>query len=127
MRTSHFPRHLVVLSIAIAMLGLSACKDSQVKPAPFQQLPLAELQIMKPRIIANNQVMVMQQQYVTHIGTPGVFVLAADNTARFRMARAGKTDGQWIEITSGLSGDEDVLLGPLDTIVDGSPVRVIQN
>jgi hypothetical protein len=71
--------------------------------------------------------MVLQEQYVQHIGTPGVFVLSADNIARFRMAKSGKSDGSWIEITSGLTGEEDVLLGPLDTVVDGSPVRVIQN
>ena len=105
MRTScscRYLRHLNVWIIAIAMLGLSACKETQVNPAPIQQLPLAELQIVKPRINANNQVMVMQQQYVQHIGTPGVFVLTADNRARFRMARSGKKDGEWIEITSGL-------------------------
>jgi hypothetical protein len=111
----------------IALLGLSACTETQVTPAPVQQLPVVELKIMKPRSNTNNQFMVLQEQYVQHIGTPGVFVLSADNTARFRMAKSGKSDGSWIEITSGLTGEEDVLLGPLDTVVDGSPVRVIHN
>ena len=69
--------------------------------------------------------MIMQNQLVEHIGTPGVFVLSDEHTARFRMARTGAGKDKLIEITSGLKGNEKLLSGPFESIVDGSPVRVV--
>jgi hypothetical protein len=56
---------------------------------------------------------------------PGVFVLENDE-ARFRMVRTGKLGATRIEILSGLFGNEVLLLGDLDQVHDGSPVRVIK-
>jgi multidrug efflux pump subunit AcrA (membrane-fusion protein) len=70
-------------------------------------------------------------------GIPGVFVLqraapfpppvndAEGNAlpeARFRMVKPGRTAGGRVEILSGLSGDEVLVLGDLGSIHDGSPI-----
>jgi RND family efflux transporter MFP subunit len=55
---------------------------------------------------------------------PAVFV-AAEGSARRVEVGIGIADGNWIEITSGLSGNERVITGPaVAGLTDGAPVRV---
>lgn len=42
--------------------------------------------------------------------------------ARFRMVKTGKTAGNRVEILSGLTGDEVLVLGDLAGVRDGSPI-----
>jgi hypothetical protein len=55
-------------------------------------------------------------------GTPGVFILQ-NNQARFRMIKTGKKQGKHVEVSSGLVGNERIIMGPYDDIYDGSPFR----
>ena len=114
----------LLLLLAVGSLVLSGCQQGHQQPSPPVEREVVQSQVVKPRVLDNGDVFVLREQYVSHIGTPGVFLLDDDGLARFRMARAGKLDGQWIEITSGLLGNEPVLKGSLESILDGSPVNV---
>ena len=41
------------------------------------------------------------------------------------MVKLGKKSGERIMISSGLTGKEQILTGPYDSVFDGSPVRVV--
>ncbi len=57
-------------------------------------------------------------------GPHGKFVFIVEqNTARALPVQTGITDGQWIEITGGLRGDEDVVVVGKRRLVDESRVR----
>ncbi len=55
-------------------------------------------------------------------GLPGVFVLNRHDHARFRLVRAGKIGRLRVQILSGLSGREILVLGDLHDVHDGSPI-----
>lgn len=55
-------------------------------------------------------------------GLPGVFVLSRRDHARFRLVRVGRVGSRSVQILSGLSGRETLVLGDLRNIHDGSPV-----
>jgi hypothetical protein len=114
----------LLLLLTAGALSLSGCQQDHQQPSPRVDRPAVTSEVIKPRIVDDGTVFVLQEQHVTHIGTPGVFILADNGLARFRMVRTGKKDGQWIEITSGLVGNEPVLKGSLESILDGSPVTV---
>ncbi len=82
---------------------------------------------VSPKIIPDGSIRIAREQFIKHIGTPGVFILSPENRARFRMLKAGKIYGQSIEIISGLSGDEKILTAPFGSLFDGSPVRINDN
>lgn len=88
---------------------------------------------------ADARVLVPSAALVTRGGIPGVFVLQESTPfppgardaagtvlpeARFRMVKTGKTVDHRVEILSGLSGDEVLVLGELSEVRDGSPVAV---
>ena len=110
--------------IVFAVLILGGCHGSHQQASPQIVLPAVTARIVQPRLMDDGSVMILEKQYVQHIGTPGVFILDNNGKARFRMVRAGKTEGKWVEITSGLKGDEKVLEGSLESVFDGSPVTV---
>lgn len=56
-------------------------------------------------------------------GIPGVFVVD-DNEARFRMVQPGEINGSKVKILSGLFGDETLLVGDLEKVHDGSPIKI---
>lgn len=53
----------------------------------------------------------------------GVFVIK-ENAVRFRMIKMGMISGDKVEVLSGLSEGEDVAVGNLERLSDGSPVEV---
>ena len=53
----------------------------------------------------------------------GVFVLQGERAVR-REVTVGTTGSQGIEITSGLTGGEDLILNPSPELADGDPVRL---
>jgi RND family efflux transporter MFP subunit len=57
-------------------------------------------------------------------GLTGVFVVS-DGRARLRWIATGATDGDSVEVRSGLEAGESVVLSPAD-LADGAPVRVAQ-
>jgi len=52
-----------------------------------------------------------------------VYVVEA-GVLRHRAVEIGLDDGQWLEITSGLKGDESIVVDLLGRIADGTPVSV---
>lgn len=60
---------------------------------------------------------------LTHeAGIPGVFVLQGGQ-ARFRVVRIAARHGSEVGILSGLRGNEVLVLGALNHVRDGSPIR----
>lgn len=125
-------------AVAFALMVLAACEH----PAPSAPAKLAVLTRPVIRLAAprtGEPMLVPSAALVTRGGIPGVFVLqeatpfppgahdAAGTVlpeARFRMVKTGKTLGGRVEILSGLSGDEVLVLGGLSEVRDGSPVAV---
>jgi multidrug efflux system membrane fusion protein len=51
-----------------------------------------------------------------------VFVIK-DGRAEQRLVQLGQTDGDLVEIKTGVSANEQVVTSNVDQLVDGSPVR----
>ena len=105
----------------LAGLLLAGCDKKVAPPAPLTALtrPVLTLDAQAGRVL------VPQALLVERGGVPGVFVLSAENQARFRMVRTGKTVNGRIEILSGLSGSESLVTGDLRDVHDGSPVKIM--
>lgn len=105
--------------VAVAALLLAGCGEKAALPVPVATLerPVLTLDAKAGRVL------VPQALLVERSGVPGVFVLSAENQARFRMVRTGKTVNGRIEILSGLSGSESLVTGDLRDVHDGSPVK----
>jgi RND family efflux transporter MFP subunit len=58
----------------------------------------------------------------------GVNVATVDDQQRVKLVKVqlGTDYGTRVAIASGLSGDEQVILNPQDSIVDGAPVRIVE-
>jgi membrane fusion protein (multidrug efflux system) len=88
--------------------------DHMLRPGTFVEVSLALREI--PRAL------VLPPQAVNS-GATGQSVFIVDNgRAKAIPVRTGITDGRWIEITSGLSGAEDVVVVGKRKLLDGSPV-----
>lgn len=107
-------------------LFLAACHAPQPEATAELDLPPVERSIMAAEVLPDGSVRINSKQLLKHIGTDGVFILAADKRARFRMVKAGKRKGGHITISSGLTGKEQILNGPYDSVFDGSPVNVVE-
>ena len=105
----------------LAGLLLAGCDKKIAPPATLTALtrPVLTLDAQAGRVL------VPQALLVERGGVPGVFVLSAENQARFRMVRTGKTVNGRIEILSGLSGSESLVTGELRDVHDGSPVKIM--
>jgi len=105
----------------LAGLLLAGCDKKAAPPAPPTALtrPVLTLDAQAGRVL------VPQALLVERGGVPGVFVLSAENQARFRMVRTGKSVNGRIEILSGLSGSESLVTGDLRDVHDGSPVKIM--
>jgi hypothetical protein len=113
-----FPIRLVSV-LMLAILLLAGCGEKAAPSAPVATLP-------RPLLTLDAQagrVLVPQAALVERGGIPGVFVLSADNQARFRMVRTGKNLNGRVEILSGLSGSETLVAGDLQDVHDGSPIQ----
>lgn len=113
-----FPIRLVSV-LMLASLLLAGCGEKAAPPAPVAALPRP---LLTPDAQAG-RVLVPQAALVERGGIPGVFVLNADNQARFRMVRTGKNLNGRVEILSGLSGSETLVAGDLQDVHDGSPIQ----
>lgn len=109
------------LTLLMAGMLLAGCHADAPPPSPAVELAPVKLSQVAMQRTADDRLQIPVTALANHIGTPGVFVLE-DGLARFRMVKAGKKNGAWIEISSGLGGDEVLLAGPFDRVYDGSPV-----
>lgn len=108
------------LALLVSLIALGACHGRP--PAVPSSLPV----LSRPAIAlpaGGGPVRVPTALIVEQGGIPGVFVLTADHTARFRMVRTGKDVGGRIEILSGLTGNETLVGGNLRDVHDGSPIQ----
>ena len=113
-----------VFSLACASLLLTGCREQAPTPPlelPSLQRPVVTLKAA-PRAPAQ-RLLIPAGAYVERGGLPGVFVLS-QGQARFRMVRIGKRNAGQLEVLSGLSGDETLVLGGFAEIHDGSPIVV---
>lgn len=125
MKKSYQAGNILHLSLLTgSLLFLSGCHDSGPAATAEIDLPTVELSVMLPEVLTDGSIRIHSDQLVQHIGTKGVFILSSRNQARFRMVKTGKKKGDSISITSGLKGQEQILTGPYDSVVDGSPVQL---
>ena len=116
-------RHGPALLAAVA-LALSACSD---KPAPPRERPAPMERPLYRLQTAKTPVRVPTAALVERGGVPGVYVLSAQNEARFRMVRPGRVVGTETEILAGLAGEEILVLGDVQSLHDGSPITAVQS
>jgi len=114
--------HFVLLTGSI--LILAGCHGSHQEATAELELPLIEQAVIAPEVLADGSIRISSALLVQHIGSDGVFILSADKRARFRMVKAGKKSSNKIIISSGLTGKEQILTGPYESVFDGSPVRI---
>lgn len=110
--------------LAGSALMITGCHNSGPAATPEQNLPVVEQSAITAEILADGSIQIPGDTIVEHIGTKGVFILSADNQARFRMVKAGKKNANSVSISSGLTGNEQILTGPYASVYDGSPVRL---
>lgn len=108
-----------ICSLALAGLSLAGCGEQAATPP----LELPSLQRPVTTLKAATRLFIPAGAYIERGGLPGVFVLT-EGQARFRMVRIGKRSAAQLEVLSGLSGDETLVLGDLAQIHDGSPIVV---
>lgn len=110
-------------AFAVFLVALTLLVACGRKPAPpGAALPGLDRPLLTLDVKSSGRILIPQAALVERGGLPGVFVLGADNQARFRMVRPGKTGNGRVEILSGLSGDETLVLGDLHEVHDGSPI-----
>ena len=110
--------------LAGSVLMIAGCHNSGPAATPEVALPVIEQSAITAEILADGSILIPVNTIVEHIGTKGVFILSAENQARFRMVKAGKVKGDSVSISSGLKGNEQILTGPYESVYDGSPVRL---
>ncbi len=101
---------------------LLACHPAP-EPTPELERPTLERGTAKVKTPAAGAIITIPKAALAkRAGVPGVFVYR-DGRARFQMVKSGRTVGDRIEILSGLHGGEAVVLGDLESVYDGSPLR----
>lgn len=89
------------------------------------RLPVIERPVLKVEAVpGKDKYISIPRSALTHrYGIPGVFVVD-DNEARFRMVQPGEISGKKVKVLSGLFGGETLLIGNLEKVHDGSPVKI---
>ncbi len=110
---------------AVCCALLVACHPAP-EPTPEVELPPVEratVEITPPA--AGGILSVPKAAKLTRAGVPGVFVVR-EGRARFHMVKFGRAAGKRIEALSGLHGGETLVIGDLETVHDGSPLRPLE-
>lgn len=89
------------------------------------RLPVVERPELKVEAVPGKDkyISIPQAALTQRHGIPGVFVVD-ENEARFRMVQPGEIGGKKVKILSGLFGGETLLMGDLEKVHDGSPVKI---
>jgi len=93
------------------------------QPLMAAETPQAFRAYVVPEQAGSKQMKLPSPAIVVRNGIPGVFI-ARDGLARFIMVKPGKKNGSAVEILSGLLPGDRVILGPIGTLHDGSPVNL---
>lgn len=115
---------MILPVLATFALLLTGCEEHASTPTPAVERPLLERGVTHVQHGRDGVLLIPADAYSELAGTPGVFILSQNKLARFRMVKAGKRHGDQLEIISGLSGDETLVLGPYTNMLDGSPIRI---
>ncbi len=112
----------VFLAVPFA-LALAGCHREAPAPTPMRQLPALERAVGTVAEMPDPHgiVTVPSQAVVQRAGISGIFVMR-NGQARFQMIKVGRTARGRVEVLSGLSGGERIVLGGVDQIRDGSPI-----
>ena len=89
--------------------------DHDLRPGTYAEVAIALREIPKALVVAAPSV-------TTSAKGKSVFIVE-QGKAKAVPVQTGITDGQWIEITDGLRGDEDVVVVGKRQLLDESPVR----
>jgi len=114
-------RASALFTIALAGLLLAGCVHEAEEPTPLVQLEAVERPVTEARV-RNGGVRVPASAIVQRWDMPYVFVLD-EGKARLRLVEPGKQRGRYREVLAGLDGDETLVVGDLNGIVDGTPIR----
>lgn len=111
----------LLMFMASLVLNISAVFAADAK---LNVLPVVERQVVKTSALPDDGIhlSIPRTALTMRNGVPGVFVVE-NNEARFRMVRPGKTGATQVEILSGLFGNETLVLGELEAVHDGSPIK----
>jgi hypothetical protein len=116
--------YLLIVYLAASIL-ISGCHGTPPAATAEVELPVIKQAVISPQVLPDGSLRIPRTTLLEHIGTTGVFILSEDSQARFRMLKTGKSNADWIMISSGLTGQESILRGPFDAVFDGSPVQLI--
>jgi len=108
----------------LVALTASAC-GREAPPAPGPELPALQRPLYALAVTAGERLRIPRSALVTRGGVPGVYVMD-QGQARFRMVRPGRQRDGMIEIGAGLLGDEQLVVGDLAAVHDGTPVQPTQ-
>lgn len=110
-----------VVIAALVGLSLAGCVHEAEEATPFAEREAVDRSVAEARV-HNGQVRVPASAIVQRWDMPHVFVLE-EGKARARLVEPGKERGRYREVLAGLDGDETLVVGDLDGIVDGTPIR----
>jgi multidrug efflux pump subunit AcrA (membrane-fusion protein) len=79
---------------------------------------------MKVALESQAQAMLLPAGSVRFDGPPHVYVLSNDNTVTKTEVTLGSDDGQWLQILSGLNGNERIVDNIIGRLQDGDSVVV---
>jgi hypothetical protein len=112
-------RRISRVLVLVGAAALAACSDPV--PRPIEQAQPVERPVITLR--GELPTRVPRAALVERAGITGVYVLDG-GLARFRMIKPGGTLGaNEVEILSGLTGSETIVLGELVSLYDGRPIR----
>ncbi|MBW4697170.1 MAG: efflux RND transporter periplasmic adaptor subunit [Aphanocapsa lilacina HA4352-LM1] len=92
-------------------------RDGRLLPGMYAQVEIAGRQVSPPLTVPANTLLV-------RTGSTQVAVVGADHVVRFRRVGLGRDLGETIEVVSGLTGNERLVVNPGDDITEGKKVEV---
>jgi hypothetical protein len=111
---------LVALPILLAFNVSAAGAESTAGRLPVIERPVMEVEAVPGK---DKYISIPRTALAERYGIPGVFVVE-DNKARFRMVQPGEISSKKVKIFSGLFGGEILLMGDLEKVHDGSPIKI---
>ena len=112
-----------VLMLTLSILLSTGCnRGPATTPTPVVNRPPLQRPLHLTIAASEGNKLVVPTAAITRIGgIPGIFVLRS-GIARFQMVKPGATRGRNSQIQSGLRGGESIVVGDLESVLDGSPI-----
>ena len=118
----NFSGHVARLSPNVTASSRTLTVEAEVENSKNELKPgqFATIRILQPQTDA--AVLVPSRAVRTEGNVSRVFVIK-DGRAEQRLVQLGQSDGDLVEIKTGVTANEQVATGNIDQLVDGSPVR----